>query len=44
MAAIAAANLGAWRRLSDWQSGLLRSYVAVAAVGVVVIVLFVVLR
>jgi NADH-quinone oxidoreductase subunit L len=44
VAAITAANVGAWRRLSASQSGLLRSYVAVAGVGVAVIILFVVLR
>jgi NADH-quinone oxidoreductase subunit L len=44
VAAIAAANLGAWRSLSTLQSGLLRSYVAVAAVGVAVFLAFVVLR
>jgi NADH-quinone oxidoreductase subunit L len=44
IAAIAGANLGAWRSLSTTQSGILRSYVAVLAVGVAVIVAFVVLR
>ena len=38
VAAIAAANVGAWRALSASQSGVLRSYVAVAGVGVAVFI------
>ncbi len=39
--AVVAANVEAWRRLSVTQSGVLRSYVAVAAVGVAVLLAFV---
>lgn len=42
--AVVAANVEAWRRLSATQSGVLRSYVAVAAVGVAALIALVVLR
>jgi NADH-quinone oxidoreductase subunit L len=41
---IAWLNLQAWRALSASQNGLLRSYVGAAAVGIVIIIAFVVLR